>query len=130
MTTGERILALLPATARALREQLGIKSTSTLHKWLTRLRKAEQIQIGRWLRCTRDFIAVYALGQGKDAKRPKPWTPAELQARHRRTLKQNAERYLEYLIAARKRGYRYRQGRGQKLKIKPDPLMILLYRKI
>lgn len=47
MTTGERILAKLPATSRQLLKAMPM-STSVLHKWLTRLRAAGQLHIGRW----------------------------------------------------------------------------------
>jgi hypothetical protein len=129
MTTGERILKLVPATSAELLAQLDITSTATLHKWITRLRKDGKIHTGRWRRGENNFVAVHVLGKGKDAKRPKPWTPAQLQARYRKSLKESG-RYVDFLIAARKRGYRYRQRRGQKLKIKPDPLLQMFYRQI
>lgn len=59
MTTGERILALLPAKSRQLLKAMPM-STSVLHKWLTRLRAAGQVHIGRWRRSVGDFVAVWA----------------------------------------------------------------------
>lgn len=46
MTTGDRIMARLPATSRQLLKAMPM-STSVLHKWLTRLRAAGQLHIGR-----------------------------------------------------------------------------------
>lgn len=131
MTTGERILALLPATSSRLLAQLGIGSTSTLHKWITRLRKAEEIHIGRWERTLGNFAAVYVRGPGKDAQRPRRFTQAQLQARYRAGLRRIGL-YEDYLADARRRGARYRKAKGQKGYTLQafDPLLTLFYRKL
>lgn len=130
MTTGERILALLPATSRTLLEKVGITSTSTLHKWLSRLRSAGEIRIGRWVRTVGDFAAVYVRGSGEDARRPPRWTRAQLQARYIKSLKASGV-YEDYLADMRKYGAKYRRRKGQgRLLVPADPLMILLYKKI
>lgn len=128
MTTGERILQLLPATSTALLEQLDITSTSTLHKWVSRLRKDGKMHIGRWERTLGPFAPVYVLGSGKDAPRPKRWTSAQLQKRYRKALK-DAGLYEDYLADARLRGSRYRRRKGQGRPLwAPDPLMAAFYR--
>jgi len=129
VTTGERILELVPATSRELLAQLDIRSTSTLHKWITRLRKAGELRVGQWNRNGRDYVAVYVRGPGRDARRPKPWTQAQLAARYRQGLK-DAGLYEDYLADMRKSGAKYRRRKGQGHRLKADPLMKLLYRKI
>ena len=130
MTTGERILELLPATSRTLLAQLDISSTSTFHKWMCRLRAAEEIHIGRWERTRGNFAAVYVRGPGKDARRPRRLTQSELQARYRASLKR-AGLYEDYLADIRRYGARYRRAKGQKgYKAQAfDPLHTMFYRK-
>lgn len=107
MTTGERILALLPTTSRQLLKALPM-STATLHKWLTRLRAAGQVHIARWRRSVGDFVAVWAAGAGPDAPRPTRRTHAQVVAAYRRRKKKEADaldarRQVAAQIAARAR---------------------------
>lgn len=90
MTTGDRILARLPATSRQLLKAMPM-STSALHKWLTRLRAAGQLHIGRWRRSVGDLVAVWTAGPGPDAVRPRRRSPAELTAAYRRRKKKEAD---------------------------------------
>lgn len=130
MPTDQRILASLPATSRKLREVIGIGAAS-MHKWLTRLRDAKKIHIGRWERTRGTFAPVYVLGNGKNANRPKAWTKAQLQARYVLSLKMSGL-YEDYLADGRRRGARFRARRGQKgYKSEAfDPLLTLFYRRI
>lgn len=129
LTTGQRIMRLLPATSAELLAQLDITSTSTLHKWITRLRKEKKIRIGRWLRGERDFVAVYVRGSSRDAPRPKPYTAAQLQKRYIAGLRK-AGLYEDYLADMRRNGYRYRASKGQGVKFTPDPITELLFNKL
>lgn len=86
MTSGERILALLPCPSRVLRKKVGIARV-TLHKWLTRLRKAGQIHIGKWRRSVGDFVPIWTAGPGPDVERPVRFTPAQITANYRKRKK-------------------------------------------
>lgn len=97
MTTADRIMALLPATSRRILVELPM-STSVLHKWLTRLRAAGQLHIGRWRRSLGDLVAVWTAGPGPDARRPPRRTPAQVTAAYRRRKKKEAD-----ALAARRR---------------------------
>lgn len=90
MTTGERILTLLPATSRQLLNAMPM-SSATLHKWLTRLRAAGQLHIGRWRRSVGDLVAVWTAGPGPDAVRPPRRTHAQVVAAYRRRKKKEAD---------------------------------------
>lgn len=90
MTTGDRILALLPATSRQLLKAMPM-SSATLHKWLTRMRAARQLHVGRWRRSAGDLVAVWTAGPGPDAVRPRRRSPAELTAAYRRRKKKEAD---------------------------------------
>ena len=130
-TAGARLVNLLPATKRELMDKLGIESTSTMFKWLSKLRENEKIHIGRWERTLGDFAAVYVRGPGRDAQRPKRWTAAQLQRRYRKALKASG-RYEDYLAKCRKWGSRSRHRKGQK-PYRPesfDPLLKMFYRQL
>jgi hypothetical protein len=130
-STGEHIEKLLPATSTELLAQLDINSEGALHSWLTRLREAKRVRIGRWIRTRSSFVPVYARGHAPDAPRPTPYTSAEAQRRYIARLKQTG-RYMDYLMHCRKLAFRGRQRRGQK-GYRPeafDPLLVLFYRRV
>lgn len=104
MTTGDALLALLPATRAELLEQLAI-GRATLHRWITRLKHAKRIRIVAWRRTLGDMAAVFGPGPGKNARRPNPLTPAQVQAKYRDSLKA-AGLWEDELAAQRKRNAR------------------------
>lgn len=104
MTTGERLLALLPATRADLLGALAV-GKATLHRWLTRLKTAKRIRIVAWRRTVGDIAAVFGLGPGKNARRPSRIPHAQVQAKYRNSLKA-AGVYEDELATQRKRNAR------------------------
>jgi hypothetical protein len=120
MTTGQRIVALLPATSRQLLRKIRI-STSTLHKWLTRLRDDDEIHIGDWNRSVGNLVAVWTAGSGPDAPRLPPLTGAKVTANYRKRKRAEARQLAREKAAALKK--------AEKARFTNDPLMAALYGK-
>jgi hypothetical protein len=125
MTTGDRIKEALPATRAELVQKLCM-SKRVIQKWVALLRKEKEIHIGRYRRTTGDFAAVLHLGKGRDAKRPKCLTRAQISARYRKSLKK-AGLYEDVLVGQRKRYAR--KYSKTKHTFATDPLMALLYKR-
>lgn len=104
MTTGERLLALLPATRADLLGALAV-GKSTLHKWITRLKTTKRIRIVGWRRTLGEIAAVFGHGPGKNARRPSRIPHAQVQAKYRNSLKA-AGVYEDELATQRKRNAR------------------------
>lgn len=124
MTTGDRILELLPATRAQLRAELRV-AKATLHKWLTRLRAEGKIHVGKYNRTLGDFAPVYMPGPGKDVKRPKAIPHKEIARRYRTSLMELGI-YEDVLADQRKRNSR---KTGRKKSYADDPLLSLLFKK-
>lgn len=67
---------------------------NTTRAYLRELRGANKIHICRYERLPNGFRPVYALGEGKNARLPKPITKAEMQSRFRKKAKLKKETIL------------------------------------
>lgn len=81
--TGDMILATLIGSEPMTVEQLGAalgRSTTQIRYWLGKFRSGavRSVRIAKWLAPeSGQWIAMYALGSGEDARRPKAKTQAE-----------------------------------------------------
>lgn len=75
----------------------------TANAALKKLRDEKKIRIASWLNTGNHKIPVYALGYGKDAKRPRPMTKVESARKYRldpevciaASMKKRAKRFME-----------------------------------
>lgn len=107
-------------TRNDLIDQLGYTRPRMAH-YIRRMHSEGVIHIVNWRKQAHGhglFMAVFALGQGKDVPKPKPKTAAEVSRDVRKKIKADPARRVDYLQKQRARETR----RGRKI-VKPDPIV-------
>jgi hypothetical protein len=88
MITREQVLALLSERDYTITEMSEALNTHRKSAWrqITRAHADGQAHILDWRRAAGNrggtMTAIYRIGPGEDAKKPRPYTPAERTARH------------------------------------------------
>lgn len=113
-------LAIAPMSRMELNTALDYNPSRVAH-YVRRMHREGLIHIVKWLKrpCGHGkFMAVFTIGPGKDAPRPKPKTRAQVSRDVRKKIKADPVRRVDYLQKARARETR----RGRKL-VKADPIV-------
>lgn len=112
LTRLQELLRQQPCTVQDLADGL-FTTVRTANEYLSHLRDNKLVRVERYeLRKTtyEHYVPVYIWGKGKDAKRPKPKTPAERMRIHRKRVATDQD--LKDLANAKRR--------AKRRKIKPD----------
>lgn len=119
----------LPGTAVRIMKESGLGRT-TVWRWVRQMMDADprEAHIGRWERTIGASAPVYVKGPGKDAKRPKPFTIAQLSARHRALARSDGR--WDFRLALNRARWAANGGRSKRPSFTKDPLLALFYRKI
>lgn len=114
----ELVLEALPGTPAQIMERTGL-SAGTVSRWVTDLRNAGQAHIGKWTRTRGVFLSTIHAGPGRDAKKPKPLTSAQLTRNSRQRMRKSGE-WTDRMAKDRARYWRKKAP-------KRDPLTAALF---